>query len=125
MRHCLLFVYGTLQRGYRPPSSVVRGWPDAARGVLYDLGPFPGAVNIDSVDNWFEGEVLEVDESELPALDAYEDVMSGEYARMRSWTRGGHEVWIYEYRGALPEGAVPISRWPPPATTTGTAPPLG
>ena len=77
-----LFAYGTLRAGLAPPEiaeAVARLQPlgkGAARGRLYDLGAYPGAVfalagNETAVD--IEGEVYEVpDAGTLRRLDAYE-----------------------------------------------------
>ncbi len=111
---CLLFAYGQLQPGLRPPRSLSRAWPDRVRGLLYDLGPYPAAVKIDAVDRWFQGFVLEIEQHELQeALDPYEEVDKRVYRRIRTVTGAGFEVWVYEYARPLPENAVgPIDRWP-------------
>ena len=111
---CLLFVYGQLQPGRKPPRSMSRAWPDSVRGLLYDLGPFPAAVKVGAADAWFRGYVLEIAEIELVGdLDSYEDVDKGLYRRIRTVTEAGYEVWIYEYSRPLPSTAVgPIESWP-------------
>lgn len=113
MATCLLFVYGLLQPGLQPPKSIRRSWRDAMRGRLYDLGPHPGATGFDSADSTFEGWVLEIDESELIALDEFEDVTGDkQYRRIRARTLGGSDVWIYDYLGPIPDGATSIPCWP-------------
>jgi gamma-glutamylcyclotransferase (GGCT)/AIG2-like uncharacterized protein YtfP len=108
---CLLFAYGQLQPGHNAPRSLSDAWPDRARGVLYDLGAYPGAVQLDTADTWVEGHTLEIDADELPALDEFEDVDSGEYRRITVTTEAGHMAWAYEYGGEIPAGATPITRW--------------
>ena len=109
-----LFAYGQLQPGPKQPRSISRAWPDRVRGLLYDLGPFPAAVKVGASENWFQGYVLEIDESELVGdLDAYEEVDKGHYRRIRTVTEAGFEVWIYEYARSIPATAVgPIECWP-------------
>ena len=111
---CLLFVYGQLQPGLKPPLSMSRAWPDRVRGMLYDLGPFPAAVKIDATGQWLRGFVLEIAENELVGdLDTYEEVDKGLYRRIRTVTEAGFEVWIYEYARPQPPTAVgPIEHWP-------------
>jgi gamma-glutamylcyclotransferase (GGCT)/AIG2-like uncharacterized protein YtfP len=57
---CLLFVYGSLQPGQRPPESMGESWPDRVRGLLYDLGPYPAAVRIGRAEQEFQGWVLDI-----------------------------------------------------------------
>jgi len=111
---CLLFAYGKLQPGQKQPRSMSRAWPDRVRGLLYDLGSFPAAVKIDATEQWLRGFVLEIAENELVGdLDSYEDVDNGHYRRIRTVTKAGFEVWVYEYARPLPPTAVgPIGCWP-------------
>lgn len=110
---CLLFVYGSLQPGQRPPQSLRGAWPDRVRGLLYDLGPYPAAVQIGRIEEEFCGWVLDLSEGELKRLDAYEGVSEGLYRRMRTVTAGGRTVWIYEYARELPQQARgPLEKWP-------------
>lgn len=111
----LLFVYGQLKPGIRPPLSLSRYWEDRVRGDLFDLGDYPAAVRIDSSQRWIEGFVLDVSEQELAGeLDAYEDVGLGLYRRIRTTTERGTEVWVYEYaRGLPPNARGPITSWRP------------
>jgi gamma-glutamylcyclotransferase (GGCT)/AIG2-like uncharacterized protein YtfP len=110
----LLFAYGTLV-----PSDQSRrdaeGWiADAVRGRLYDLGPYPGLVDLDDPSaSWVEGFVRPVDVLELQErLDPYEGVDEGLYRRERAVTRSGRLVWVYVYARSLPEGARgPFDRW--------------
>jgi gamma-glutamylcyclotransferase (GGCT)/AIG2-like uncharacterized protein YtfP len=109
---CLLFVYGQLQPGHRPPRTASHARPDRVRGLLYDLGPYPAAVCVGSSDRWFGGHVLEIDERELEQLDAYEGVAEQLYRRTRTATESGLQVWVYEYARPLPSDAVAVDVWP-------------
>ena len=111
---CLLFAYGLLQPGYEPPRTLGRWWADEMQGLLYDLGSHPAAIEIGRGERWFEGCVLEIDSSELvDELDRFEQLDAGVYRRIRATTRGGSQVWVYEYARALPSGARgPLERWP-------------
>ena len=111
MARCLVFVYGLLQPGFSPPRTMTRHWPDEVAGLLYDLGPYPGAVTIGEAVGWIEGSVVEIDERELARLDEFENVAAGEYVRVRTTTRSGHEAWIYRYQRSLPPHAELVRRW--------------
>ena len=110
----LLFAYGTLVPA-EPGRRSAEGWePDAVRGRLYDLGPYPGLVDLDDpVAPLVEGFVRPVDEAELvDRLDPYEGVDEGLYRREATTTRAGRHVWIYVYARPLPAVAVgPLDRW--------------
>lgn len=110
---CLLFAYGQLQPGLHEPRTALRAWPDRVRGLLFDLGPYPAAVQVGLVERWFHGYVLDIAESELvDDLDEHEDVDNGLYRRIRTYTESGHEVWVYVYAQPLPHGVFgPIDRW--------------
>jgi gamma-glutamylcyclotransferase (GGCT)/AIG2-like uncharacterized protein YtfP len=110
----LLFAYGQLQPGRRLPRTASRAWPDRAHGLLYDVGPFPAAVQIGAVSSWFRGWVIELADNELVGdLDAYEEVDKGLYRRIRTVTEAGFDVWVYEYARSLPATAVgPVDCWP-------------
>jgi gamma-glutamylcyclotransferase (GGCT)/AIG2-like uncharacterized protein YtfP len=110
----LLFAYGTLVP--RDPGSLENeGWsPDAVRGRLYDLGPYPGLVDLDDPGApWTQGFVREVAEQELTGrLDPYEGVDEGLYRRKLTNTRAGLSAWVYIYARPLPTRARgPIARW--------------
>ena len=110
----LLFAYGTL--GPADPEAAARdGWaPDAVRGRLYDLGPYPALVDAgDGPADWVEGHVRRVGRAELEGpLDAYEGVDEGLYRRVIVPTRAGRWAWVYVYARPLPPGAVgPLTRW--------------
>src|SRR5262245_959427 len=72
----LLFAYGTLGPVDRSAASR-GGWePDAVRGRLYDLGPYPALIDPDHAEaGWVEGHVRALETSELETrLDPYEGV---------------------------------------------------
>jgi gamma-glutamylcyclotransferase (GGCT)/AIG2-like uncharacterized protein YtfP len=110
----LLFAYGTLVP-VEPAYRAAGGWkPDAVRGRLYNLGPYPGLVDLDDPDaGWVSGYVRVVDEAELTGrLDPYEGVDEGLYRREATTTRSGRAVWIYVYARRLPTAAIgPLDRW--------------
>lgn len=110
----LLFAYGTLVP-VEPSYREAEGWePDAVRGRLYDLGPYPGLVDLDDpAAPWIEGFVRPVDDAELIGrLDPYEGVDEGLYRREATTTRAGRHVWIYVYSRPLPTAATgPLDRW--------------
>ncbi len=110
----LLFAYGTLIP-HDPTSLHREGWsPDAVRGRLYDLGPYPGLVDLDDPGaSWVEGYVRPVTDGELvDRLDPYEGVEEGLYRRDMTITRAGRPAWIYTYARPLPATARgPIGRW--------------
>ncbi len=111
---CLLFAYGQLQPRHRPPKTTSQAWPDRVRGLLFDLGRFPAAVNVDRANTWIHGYVIEIQENELTQeLDEFEELAKGLYRRIRTTTEAGFDAWIYEYARPLPPQAIgPIDRWP-------------
>lgn len=110
-RKCLVFAYGTLMPGHSPPRSLSQAWPDRVRAVMYDLGAFPVATRVGEAPGWIHGMTLEIDADELAALDEYEDVEGGEFARKLVETEQGHMAWVYEYRLRVPAALAPIDRW--------------
>ena len=110
---CLIFVYGMLKPDQTPPRSISHHWPDALRGELYDVGPYPALVKAgDETCDWVEGVVIEIDQDELPLIDDFEDTDSGEYVRVTRTTRNGFCCFVYQYARPLPTKAVPIKSWP-------------
>lgn len=107
MRH-LIFVYGTLRRG--EPGHRVLG-AAGARFVgqacsepgwaLVDLGAWPGLVREGT--GAVHGELFEVDEAELGALDAYEDCPRS-YTRQSLRLSDGAQALAYVLVDALAEG---------------------
>jgi gamma-glutamylcyclotransferase (GGCT)/AIG2-like uncharacterized protein YtfP len=114
----MLFTYGTLMP-FDPESAAREGWePDAVRGMLYDLGPFPALIHPDDPGaGWVEGYVLGgITYEQLGRLDAYEETQSGLYRRIRAVTRNDRQVWVYVYGRPLPRHARgPLDRWDGPA----------
>ena len=81
-------------------------------GRLFDLGEYPGAIELGQGPTSFEGWVMEIDDSELSSLDEFEDVQgSSSFRRLKATTLGDTEVWIYEYIGPIPSSP-PLPRWP-------------
>ena len=109
-----LFAYGTLMPPDRDAAEQA-GWrPDAVRGRLYDLGPYPALVNLDEPGSgWVEGFVRPVDREELTTrLDPWEEVEQGLYRREETITRASCRVWVYVYNRPLPPCARgPLARW--------------
>jgi gamma-glutamylaminecyclotransferase len=75
----LIFVYGTLRRGQPNHAQMgrarfVRRATTAPRYQLVDLGSYPAL--LEDGETAVHGEVYEVDEPQLPQLDAFEDVPS-------------------------------------------------
>jgi gamma-glutamylcyclotransferase (GGCT)/AIG2-like uncharacterized protein YtfP len=111
-----LFAYGTLQPGLAPKSmeqataklrAVGAGF---VRGVLYDLGHYPGAIADAGAAGRISGTVMELpdDGDVLRALDEYEgfDPQSpdtSEFIRERQkveMANGGTRMcWFYRYNG--------------------------
>jgi len=118
-----LFAYGTLREGRAPreiADTVAKLRPmgkGVARGRLYDLGAYPGAVFVSSDSaGKIEGEVFEVpDEGVLQALDAYEgfepdDPVASLFVRIpievRMTETGDRiECWGYQYNRPVGEVA--------------------
>lgn len=110
----MLFAYRTLMP--RDVASAERdGWrPDAVRGRLYDLGPYPALVDLDDPGaGWVEGFVRPVELRELETrLDPWEEVDRGLYRRTRTLTQSRCPVWVYVYNRPLPPDARgPLDRW--------------
>ncbi|MBB3033803.1 gamma-glutamylcyclotransferase family protein [Alteriqipengyuania lutimaris] len=107
----LVFLYGILQQGeegYREldlAKSLQLVGPDDVRGVLYDLGDYPGykTGGTGRGTGHVRGQLHAVKRlSVLPQLDAYElydpaDPTNSDYLRKRVTTLSGREAWIYEY----------------------------
>ena len=108
-----LFAYGTLMPA--DAAAVARqGWTaDAVRGRLFDLGPYPGLIDLDAAGaGWVGGYVRSVESLELKAFDRWEDVDLGAYRRVETTTRDGVRVWVYVYARPLPpEARGPLPRW--------------
>lgn len=137
-----IFVYGRLQR--RGPDAIrmkgasfhAEGW---VSGRLYDIAGNPGLIPAGGPDRVW-GEVFEVTQEQLKALDESENLMTGEaegggYRRVRTgvvldFSHELVEAWVWEWQGAVDEGLrIPSGNWldyawpaPPPLfTLTGFA----
>jgi gamma-glutamylcyclotransferase (GGCT)/AIG2-like uncharacterized protein YtfP len=112
----LLFAYGTLMPSDHE-SALIDGWaPDAVRGQLYDLGPYPALVDLDSPGaGWVEGYVRPVAQDELEGpLDSWENVRGGLYVRSLTTTRNRLRAWVYVYNRPVPAHARGLlARWRP------------
>jgi gamma-glutamylcyclotransferase (GGCT)/AIG2-like uncharacterized protein YtfP len=98
-----------------PESAARDGWqPDAVRGRLFDLGPYPALIDLDVPGTgWVEGFVRIVSDGELEnQLDGWEGVDEGLYRREQATTRSDRRVWVYVYNQPLPQHARgPLTRW--------------
>ena len=109
----LLFAYGTLMPA-DPVAAAQQGWrPDAVRGRLYDLGPYPALIDLDDpTAGWVLGFVGPVEPSELERHDRWEDVDSGLYRRVETTTRNNDRAWVYVYARPLPANVRgPLACW--------------
>ena len=113
IRH--VFVYGTLRPGdvrwpMLEPFVVDAGSLDTTDGSLFDTGlDYPAAVF--GTGDTIVGQTLALLETSLDralrVLDHVEDVVGGEYARVRLRTGLGIDAWAYAYGTGL--ALVPIS----------------
>ena len=120
-----VFLYGTLLPQFAPEAMrdvVARlhfHGDGSLRGVLYDLGEYPGAVFDATTDRRVDGTVFELPEDPqvVEALDRYEGYEPTPHARnlfMRKLQRvdlttgEAIECWAYEYNGN-PDGALLIA----------------
>jgi gamma-glutamylcyclotransferase (GGCT)/AIG2-like uncharacterized protein YtfP len=113
----LLFAYGTLMPA-DPVAAQRQGWrPDAVRGRLYDLGPYPALIDLDDpTAGWVEGFSGPVESADLARYDLWEDVDKGLYRRVETTTRTNLRVWVYVYGRPLPTDARgPLERWRAPS----------
>lgn len=112
----LVFVYGTLRPGASRdaeaffPGATFLG-PARVRGVLYDLGDYPG-VHLDDSAGWIVGEIVRVTAEALAGFDAWEGVDAGLYRRVPVTVERPDAppltTWIYEIADAC-EGRPVIS----------------
>jgi gamma-glutamylcyclotransferase (GGCT)/AIG2-like uncharacterized protein YtfP len=106
----LLFVYGTLMRGYALHPVLARGatlvGEGRTPGVLLDLGAYPGLVE---GAGRVKGEVYRLDDAELLVTLDVEEGYNFERRRTTVTLTDGRRVraWFYRYRGPR-ERAVPI-----------------
>lgn len=121
----LLFVYGTLRRGFRlhhllanlEVSFLAEG---KVAGELFDLGEYPGARPSNREGKWVIGELLQLRNpaSDLNCLDAVEEFIPAAPERsqfIRALAQvilrsGGRErAWIYWLSARLPTGCQRIA----------------
>ena len=98
-----LFTYGTLSPGSLE-CAAGGGWElDEVKGRLYDLGVYPGLVDVDDpLAGWIVGYVREVQLKELEGpLDSYEGVAEGLFRRRIVNTKAGRQAWVYVYAREL------------------------
>lgn len=95
-----IFVYGTLRPGVSEPVMVP--------GQMFDLGWFPGAVNIETaVDHYFMAEIIEVDDETLARLDDYEGYNPHNPEQSLYRRLSYQDGFIYQYNGNV-EGKLPV-----------------
>ena len=91
-----LFVYGTLRTG-GPASAMLHGCQRIeerqVRGTLYDFGAFPALVPDQT--GLVSGELWECPPETIRALDTYEGVAEGLFARVRLPLDDGEDAWVY------------------------------
>lgn len=98
-----VFVYGTLRKGATRSADRHFGAEfvkqDRIRAKMYDLGWYPGII-LDPHGEHIVGDLFEVDQTQLEALDAYEGCPTL-YQRRRIETESGMECFVYEYNGSV------------------------
>lgn len=121
----LLFVYGTLKTGYGnnsrimlPAGGVLQGTARMYGAVLYDLGSFPGLIITDNEDDLVHGELWEVPDKGIPALDRLEGHPNF-YCRTKvvvvdNTEEDEIEVETYVWAGTPDQGMLPMAggMWP-------------
>ena len=99
MKH-KIFVYGTLRPGVSEPVMVP--------GQMFDLGWFPGVVNIETaVGTFFKAEIIEVDDEMLDRLDSYEGYNPRNPEHSLYVRKEYQDGFIYQYNGSV-EGKMPV-----------------
>lgn len=101
----LLFVYGSLKRGYALHRELLAQQFVAEAATessyrLFDLGEYPGLVKVATNGMAVKGEVYRVDFSCLRQLDKIEGVDEGLYQRCRVRLEppfADHDIWAYLY----------------------------
>lgn len=108
-----IFLYGTLRRGGSRDATVFYDGvefvgPARVRGVLHDLGDYPG-LRLDPAMDGVRGELFDVAPAALAGLDAWEGIDgagpgSAEYRRVQTTAQrddGSSEpCWVYEISAA-------------------------
>lgn len=116
-----VFVYGTLRRGgsnhHRMAGATWLG-EAKVRGRLYAVSWYP-ALRLDDTAAWVQGDVFEMDDETLAALDAFE---GDEYERVSvepvmtdarmAGDDDGTMAWMWQWRGSV-DGllAIPTGDW--------------
>jgi gamma-glutamylcyclotransferase (GGCT)/AIG2-like uncharacterized protein YtfP len=117
-------VYGTLMRPFGAQErlgiadQLAYEGPCAFRGILYDLGAYPGAVPDE--EQVVQGELFRIlDPRAMPAMDRLENY-DPEHEEESQYLRrplslvepAGQQAWIYWYNGPVEQGArVPSGSW--------------
>lgn len=91
MKH-KIYVYGTLMPKDTPQSAKIK-----AKGLMYDLGWFPGVLLKDSGDDTFLCTPIEADDERLAHLDSYEGYHIDDPSNSLYIRRRFLDGWIYEY----------------------------
>ena len=92
-----IFVYGTLKRGrsnhaFLSGQTFVGEAQTRPRYRLFDLGGYPGMIEVAKDGRSIRGEVWDVDADCLQQLDVLEDVEGGEYVRVELSMEPPHDV---------------------------------
>jgi gamma-glutamylaminecyclotransferase len=113
----LVFVYGTLKRGqpnhHLLAGSAFCGAAQLAGLALYDLGPFPMAIDCEGAT--LHGELFAVNDRQLAVLDRFEGAPRL-YQRHSHQLNDGRAVWVYVGRPRQVRHVPRISSgvWPGP-----------
>jgi gamma-glutamylaminecyclotransferase len=120
----LVFVYGTLKKGYSNNHVLTRNGTAkllssnaAIRGKMYDLGPFPAVTAAMNEDDFVKGEIWEVSSKDLDRLDHLEGHPRF-YIRVRVPLLSKHEgISKYQdvYTYLMPKSRLPKDVMPVPA----------
>ncbi len=121
-----VFVYGTLRPGdvrwpILQPFVVDDGFADSVSGELFDTGlDYPAATfGASGTIHGHTFALLETSaDSAIAVLDEVEDIVGGEYHRVRVQTHRGIQAWAYAYGSGLDLTPIPSGDWfthrPPP-----------
>jgi gamma-glutamylcyclotransferase (GGCT)/AIG2-like uncharacterized protein YtfP len=118
----LVFAYGTLKDPAQRAAVLGSGvrcrviGAGHVRGVLYNVGEFPALRPTELDDDRVPGLLLELDDSALARLDAYEGIDESLYVRERWDVRvddgSTAAAWVYIYNRPI-AGLRRIAAWPP------------
>lgn len=112
----LVFVYGSLKRGMRSHNLLANATFLGATTLngldLYDLGPFPMAVESSGTPPPLQGEVYSLTRVQLAQLDQFEGVPRL-YERKQRLLSDGRQVWVYvgRPRQVRHVSAIPSGLW--------------